>query len=72
MFILYLCNINNKNGIMTFSDKINKALKEQGRTKVWLAAKLGVKDTSLITKIKNNTYSIADIYYISSLLGIQE
>ena len=57
---------------MTFSDKVNKALKEQGRTKVWLADKLGIKSTSLITKIKNNTYSIADIFYISSLLEIKD
>ena len=57
---------------MTFSDKVNKALKEQGRTKVWLACKLGIKYTSLITKIKNNTYSISDIFYIGSLLNIQE
>lgn len=57
---------------MDFSYKVNTALKEQGRTKKWLAAKLEINSTSLITKIKNNTYSIADIFYISHLLEIKE
>lgn len=55
---------------MTFTQKIEKALSEQGRTKAWLASKLGIQRTSLSAKLKNNTYSIADIFYISSLLGI--
>ena len=55
-----------------FSEKVNKALKEKGISKVWLAFMLGIQRTSLSTKIKNNTFSKSDVFYISHLLRIEE
>lgn len=55
-----------------FSDKINKALKEQGRTKKWLSEKLGITYVALHSKLKNNYFSIAEIYLITSLLDIND
>lgn len=54
-----------------FTEKINNALKEQGRTKAWLATKLGIRRTSLSTKLKNEAFSVSDKFYIASLLDIK-
>jgi len=55
-----------------FTDKINKALKEKGISKVWLASKLGIHRSSLNLKMKNNTYSVSDIHYITNLLSLED
>lgn len=55
-----------------FSEKINIALKEQGRSKAWLADKLGIHQQSMYKKMRENTFSISDIVYIGLLLEIKE
>lgn len=56
----------------TFSVKIEEALREQGRSKKWLAGKLGILPSSLSIKLKSNTFDIANVYFISQMLDIKE
>lgn len=56
----------------TFSSKIELALTEQGRTKTWLAEKLGIHQQAIYKKLKSNLFSISEIYLVSILLDIKE
>jgi len=55
----------------SFSEKIEIALSEQGRTKTWLAEKLGIHQQAIYKKLKSNTFSIAEIYLVSDLLNLK-
>jgi len=55
-----------------FSERISIALEEQGRSKKWLAGKLGIYPNSLSAKLRTNTFSLAEIFYISTLLNLEE
>jgi hypothetical protein len=57
---------------MKFSDRINNSLNEQGRTKKWLSAKLGITYVALHSKLKNNCFTIAEIYLITNLLSLED
>ena len=49
---------------------ILQALKEQGRTQIWLAAQIGITYQSLHGKLKNGTFTVSEKYYIANLLKI--
>lgn len=52
--------------------KIETALKEQGRTKWWLANQLGIRASSLSTKLLNNRFSESQKIHIEKLLGAKK
>lgn len=57
--------------MITTSDKVKQALKEQGRTKVWLCNQFGVQYTTILKKINNNNWSVAEIHLLKNLLNIE-
>ena len=57
---------------MNYPERIAKALKEQGRTKKWLTEKLGFTYKTLFVKLKDDSFSISETYFINSILGLGE
>ena len=57
---------------LTFTERFNEALKDQGRTKKWLAARLEIAPNTIITKSKNDSWTPAERHYINHLLNIKE
>lgn len=55
----------------TTSQKVERALKEQGRKKKWLAEQLGVNPMTISHKIRDNTWSVAELFLLQSLLNIE-
>lgn len=55
---------------LTISEKVIMALKEQGRTKVWLSNQFGVEYPTIFYKLKHNNWSVAEIYLLKKLLNI--
>lgn len=55
-----------------FTEKIKKSLKEQGRTKVWLAEQVQITYKTLFEKLNNNSFSVSEVFYISHLLNIKD
>jgi len=54
----------------TESQRINRLLKEQGRTKTWLAEQIGIEPNSLYRKLsKNQKFSVAQTKIINSSLS---
>lgn len=53
-----------------FSEKINKALKEQGIKKKWLAKQMGILPTNLTAKMKKGVFNDSEVFHISSLLNM--
>ena len=56
---------------MDTSEKVLAALKEQGRSKVWLAKKLYITRQTLDLRLKDNTWRIKEVILLMSLLGIK-
>jgi hypothetical protein len=55
----------------TTSQKVVKALEEQGRKRSWLANQFGIAYPTLASKITNNTWSKAELYLLEQVLGIK-
>ncbi len=55
----------------TISQKVERALKEQGRKKVWLAEQLGVEYQTVYNKLKENTWSVSELFLLKNLLNIE-
>ena len=55
---------------ITTAKKVEFALKEQGRKKIWLAEKLEISRPTLDAKLSDNTFSINEVYMLKSLLNI--
>lgn len=55
---------------LTTARKVEWALKNQGRKKTWLAEKLGMSRPTLNRKLKDNTFSVSEIYDIQKYLGV--
>lgn len=56
---------------MDTSNKVIAALKEQGRSKVWLSKKLNITRQTLDLRLKENTWRVNELIQLMSLLGIQ-
>lgn len=56
---------------METSKKVIEALKEQGRSKVWLAEKLSMTRQTLDSRLKDNTWRIGEVMQLMTLLGIE-
>ena len=56
---------------MDTSKKVLEALKEQGRSKVWLAEKLSMTRQTLDSRLKDNTWRINEVMLLMSLLDIK-
>ena len=55
---------------ITTATKVIFALKNQGRKKKWLAEKLEISRPTLNARLKDNTFTINEVYMLSSLLSI--
>ena len=55
---------------ITTAKKVEFALKEQGRKKVWLAEQLQISRPTLDAKLKDNTFTIKEIIYLNVILNI--
>lgn len=55
---------------ITTAKKVEFALKEQGRKKIWLAEKLEMSRPTLDAKLKDNTFTIKEIIYLGVILNI--
>jgi len=55
---------------ITTAKKVEFALKEQGRKKIWLAEKLEISRPTLDAKLKDNTFTVNEVYILKSLLNI--
>lgn len=55
---------------MTISEHITQTLKQQGRTKVWLAEQLGVTKQVMNYKLTNNRITADELVSIGKLLGM--
>lgn len=56
---------------MDTSKKVIEALKEQGRSKVWLAEKLNITRQTLDSRLKNNDWRIGEVMLLMGLLQIK-
>ena len=56
---------------MDTSKKVIEALKEQGRSKVWLCEKLNMSRPTLDNRLSDNTWRINEVITLMSLLGIK-
>lgn len=52
---------------MNTSQKVEFALKDQGRSKTWLAEKLGISRPTLYQKLKDNFWSVNEIITLNRL-----
>lgn len=53
------------------SEKVIKALEEQGKSKVWLYAKLEMSPPTLDRRLKDNDWSVAELVKLQDCLGIK-
>jgi len=60
------------NNIMTYTERIKKALKEQGLKKAWLGLQLGITSTSISNKLRLNNWTVSEKFFINHLLNIKE
>ena len=56
---------------LSTSEKVIKALKDRGSSKVWLAAELQMTTPTLYSRLSNNDWSIAEILLLQKLLNIK-
>ena len=56
--------------VLTAAKKVEFALKEQGRKKIWLAEKLGISRPTLDAKLKDNTFTINEIVILNTILEL--
>ena len=52
---------------MTTSNKVIKAIKDQGRKKIWLANELNITRVTLDKKLKDNFWSVGEIMKLQQL-----
>ena len=57
---------------MNFAEKIKIKLKEMRKSQFWLAIKMGVTEKTIQNKLKNNTFTVSEVFFISNLLEIKE
>lgn len=55
---------------LSTSQKVELALKEQRRTKKWLADEFGVVYETIYYKLKENNWSVAELLLLQKLLNI--
>ncbi len=55
---------------MTYSEHVITALKKDGRSKTWLSDKLEITTVSLYRKVKNDSFTVSERFYISHLLNL--
>ena len=55
---------------ITIAKKVEFALKEQGRKKIWLAEKLEISRPTLDAKLKDNTFTTKEIIYLNVILNL--
>ena len=55
---------------MDIGEYIQQVLKEQGRSQVWLADKIGIHDKTFSGKLKRNSISGEELLKIAKVLGI--
>lgn len=54
----------------TTSQKVERALREQGRKKQWLAEQLGLHPQSISNKLRDNIWSVSELMMLQVLLKI--
>lgn len=52
------------------SEKVLLALGERGSTKTWLSKKMGISYVTLLSRLKENNWSISEIMHLQKLLNI--
>ena len=55
---------------ITTAKKVEFALKEQGRKKIWLAEKLEISRPTLDAKLKDNTFTTNEIIILNTILEL--
>ena len=55
---------------ITTAKKVEFALKDQGRKKIWLAEKLEISRPTLDAKLRDNTFTIKEIIYLNVILNL--
>lgn len=55
---------------MDIGEYIQQVLKEQGRSQVWLADKIGIHDKTFSGKLKRNSITGEELLKIAKVLGI--
>mgnify|MGYP003153001325 CR=1 FL=1 len=56
---------------MNFAEKTTKLLEIQGRSKAWLADKLGISKQMLQYKLNNNVFDYSEHATVKDALGIE-
>lgn len=51
----------------SFNKIVEKAIKEQGRSKTWLAEALNISRPTLDRKLKNNTFKLEEVVKLKNL-----
>jgi transcriptional regulator with PAS, ATPase and Fis domain len=51
----------------SFNKIVEKAIKQQGRTKTWLAEALKISRPTLDRKLKNNTFKLEEVVKLKNL-----
>ncbi|MFA1510009.1 hypothetical protein ACDN41_12335 [Priestia aryabhattai] len=55
---------------MKINEYIQEKIADQGRTKVWVSDRSGIKYKSLITKLRTDCFTAYDLLRISKILHI--
>ena len=55
----------------TISQKVDRAILEQGRKKTWVCEKLGISMPTLNSRMLNNDWSFSEIIALKYLLNIE-
>lgn len=55
---------------ITFTEKLNKAMKDQGRTRRWLAGFIGVSRQTLYNRLADNFFTEEEKTKLKNELGI--
>ena len=55
----------------TTSQKVETALKEQGRNKRWLARQLDISTATLYSRLEHNDWSLPELLVIKTALNIE-